>query len=189
MVRLRLRRVGRKKQPSFRIVAADKESPRDGKFLEVLGFYNPRTEPETITLKEDRIYDWLSKGAQPSDATERIFRTAGLLDRFERYKAGEDVNKLVEESEAWQESHNLSGKTRQDTSAKSEKKAKKADVAAEKPKADAKKAEEPEAKEETAAAADLKIADVGAPAEESEEAAEKNEQTSEPPAEEEKTEE
>jgi small subunit ribosomal protein S16 len=130
MVRLRLRRVGRKKQPSFRIVAADKESPRDGKFLEVVGFYNPRTEPETITLKEDRIYNWLSNGAQPSDATERIFRTAGLFDRFDRFKAGEDVKKLVEESEAWQASHNVSEKTRRDQPSKSGKKAKKAKASA-----------------------------------------------------------
>jgi small subunit ribosomal protein S16 len=126
MVRLRLRRVGRKKQPSFRIIAADKESPRDGRFLEVVGFYNPRTEPETITLKEERIYDWLSKGAQPSDAVERIFRTSGLSERFERFKAGEDVKKLVEESEAWQAAQNVTTKTRTETPASSKKKAKKA---------------------------------------------------------------
>ena len=63
MVRIRLRRVGAKGQPSYRIIAADKEAPRDGRFLEILGFYNPRTEPATITLNEDRIYDWLTKGA------------------------------------------------------------------------------------------------------------------------------
>ncbi|MCK5314915.1 MAG: 30S ribosomal protein S16, partial [Anaerolineales bacterium] len=68
MVRIRLRRVGAKGQPSYRVVAADKESPRDGRFLEILGHYNPRTEPATIHLNEDRIYDWMSKGAQPSDA-------------------------------------------------------------------------------------------------------------------------
>jgi len=86
MVRIRLRRVGGKKQPSYRIVAADKESPRDGRFLENLGFYNPRTEPATIQMKEDRIYDWMSKGAQPSDSVKQLFRTVGLMDRFVRYK-------------------------------------------------------------------------------------------------------
>jgi len=73
MVRIRLRRVGAKKQPSYRVVAADKESPRDGKFLEVLGFYNPRTEPATIHFEEDRVYHWLSVGAQPSEAVRRLF--------------------------------------------------------------------------------------------------------------------
>jgi len=129
MVRLRLRKVGRKKQPSYRIIAADKESPRDGRFLEVVGFYNPRTEPETITLKEERIYDWLSKGAQPSDAVARIFSTSGLAERFERFKAGEDVKKLVEESEAWQTAQNVTTKTRRETPVGSKKKAAKAEEA------------------------------------------------------------
>ena len=80
MVRIRLRRVGSKKQPSYRVVAADKEAPRDGKFLEVLGHYNPRTEPSTISFKEDRVYHWLSVGAQPSDSVERLFNQVGLLE-------------------------------------------------------------------------------------------------------------
>lgn len=99
MVRIRLRRVGGKKQPSYRIVAADKESPRDGRFLEILGFYNPRTEPATLQMKEDRIYDWMSKGAQPSDSVNKLFRSAGLLDRFARYKEGESIEALLEEAE------------------------------------------------------------------------------------------
>ena len=68
MVRIRLRRVGSKKQPSYRVVAADREAPRDGRFLEVLGHYNPRTQPETIHLKEDWVFHWLSVVDQPSDA-------------------------------------------------------------------------------------------------------------------------
>ena len=100
MVRIRLRRVGGKNQPSFRIVAADKESPRDGRFIEILGFYNPRTEPATIQLKEDRIYDWMSKGAQPSESAMQLFKTAGLIERYERFKSGEDVEKLVAEAAA-----------------------------------------------------------------------------------------
>ncbi len=99
MVRIRLRRVGGKKQPSYRIVAADKESPRDGRFLENLGFYNPRTEPATLQMKEDRIYDWMSKGAQPSDSVNQLFRSSGLLDRFARYKEGESIDVLLEEAE------------------------------------------------------------------------------------------
>lgn len=98
MVRIRLRRVGSKAQPSYRIVAANAESPRDGRFLELLGHYNPRTEPATIHIVEDRVYDWMSKGAQPSDSALQIFKSAGLLDRYARFKAGEDVAALVEEA-------------------------------------------------------------------------------------------
>jgi len=100
MVRIRLRRVGAKKQASYRIVAADKESPRDGRFLEVLGHYNPRTQPATIKVKEDRVYHWISQGAQPSDSVLQLFRTIGALDRIERFKQGEDVAALLAEAEA-----------------------------------------------------------------------------------------
>ena len=98
MVRIRLRRVGAKKQPSYRIVATEKESPRDGRFLEVLGFYNPRSEPATLQLEEARIFDWMSKGAQPSDSVRQLFQSAGLLDRFERFKKGEAVEVLLAET-------------------------------------------------------------------------------------------
>lgn len=114
MVRIRLRRVGAKNQPSFRLVAADKESPRDGRFLEILGHYNPRTEPATITLKEDRIYDWMSKGAQPSDSVRQIFQTSGLWERYERFKSGEALDTLLEEAAAAEEARNINPKTRQD---------------------------------------------------------------------------
>ena len=114
MVRIRLRRIGLKGQPSYRVVAADKESPRDGRFLEILGFYNPRTEPATIQLKEERIYEWMSKGAQPSDSATQVFRSAGLLDRFERYKKGEAIDLLIKEAESAQVVRNVSPKTRRD---------------------------------------------------------------------------
>ena len=121
MVRIRLRRVGAKKQPSFRVVAADKEAPRDGRFIENLGFYNPRTEPATIQLKEDRIYDWMSKGAQPSDSAEQVFRSAGLLDRYERYKQGEEVETLVAEAKADEALRNFNPKTQRQAASKKEK--------------------------------------------------------------------
>lgn len=111
MVRIRLRRVGGKNQPSYRIVAADKESPRDGRFLEIVGFYNPRTEPATIQLKEDRIYDWLSKGAQPSDSVRQILNSAGFFERYERFKAGESLETLLEEAAAAEEERTGSPKT------------------------------------------------------------------------------
>lgn len=98
MVRIRLRRVGRKRQPSYRIVVTDKRSPRDGRYIEIIGFYNPRTQPDTLELKEDRALHWLSVGAQPSDAVEHIFKTLGTLDRFARLKQGEDLEKLVAEA-------------------------------------------------------------------------------------------
>ena len=125
MVRIRLRRVGAKKQPSYRVVAADKESPRDGRFLEVLGFYNPRTEPSTINFTEDRVYHWLSVGAQPSDAVRRLFDQVGLWDRYQRFKDGEDVAKLVEEAAAAEEARNVDPRTRRDDLAGQAKKAEK----------------------------------------------------------------
>jgi small subunit ribosomal protein S16 len=97
------------------VVAADKESPRDGRFLEILGHYNPRTEPATISLKEDRIFDWMSKGAQPSDSVRQIFQTIGLWDRYERFKAGEELETLLEEAAAAVAARNVNPKTRRDT--------------------------------------------------------------------------
>ncbi len=98
MVRIRLRRIGLKGQPSYRIVAADKESPRDGRFLEILGFYNPRTNPSTLDLKEDRVYHWMKNGALPTESVEKIFKSVGTLERFERFKKGESVETLVAEA-------------------------------------------------------------------------------------------
>lgn len=99
MVRLRLRRIGLKGQPTYRIVAADKESPRDGRFLEILGFYNPRTQPATIHVKEDRAYHWMQNGALPTESVAQVFKSAGILERFERFKTGESLEVLVKEAE------------------------------------------------------------------------------------------
>ena len=79
MVRIRLRRTGKRGQPSYRVVVADSEAPRDGRFIENIGFYNPRTDPPTIEIKEDRARYWLSKGAQPSEPAERLLRKVGIL--------------------------------------------------------------------------------------------------------------
>jgi small subunit ribosomal protein S16 len=112
MVRIRLRRVGLKGQPSYRVIAADKEAPRDGRFLEILGFYNPRTEPFTLDIKEDRVYDWMSKGAQPSDSVVQLFKSVGVIDRFERFKKGESVETLLAEAKAVNEKRAVNKKTR-----------------------------------------------------------------------------
>ena len=70
--------MGSKKNPIYRVVAADSRSPRDGKFLEIVGRYNPQTEPSTIVLDEAKIKDWLGKGAQPTDAVARLLRAQGI---------------------------------------------------------------------------------------------------------------
>ncbi|MBV6465220.1 MAG: 30S ribosomal protein S16 [Anaerolineales bacterium] len=97
MVRIRLRRIGLKGQPSYRIVAADKENARDGRFLEILGHYNPRNDPSMLDVKEERVYHWMKNGAKPTESVEKIFQSVGLLDRFERFKKGEAVEALVQE--------------------------------------------------------------------------------------------
>ena len=101
MVRIRLRRVGLRHQPSYRVVVADKESPRDGRFLEIIGSYNPRTEPFTLDVKEDRVYHWMSQGAQPSESLEKLFKSTGILDRFARFKAGESAETLLSEAKGY----------------------------------------------------------------------------------------
>jgi len=100
MVKIRLRRTGKKKQPTYRVVVADSRSPRDGRFIETIGFYNPRTEPPIVRIKEDRALYWLSQGAQPTDAVARLLRKKGTLDRFARLKEGEDLETLLAEAAA-----------------------------------------------------------------------------------------
>ncbi len=77
-VKLRLTRVGSKKNPIYRVVAADSRSPRDGKFLEIVGRYNPQTDPSTIDLDEAKVQDWLSKGAQPTEAVARLLKVKNI---------------------------------------------------------------------------------------------------------------
>lgn len=81
MLRIRLRRVGKKGNPSYRIVVAESTSPRDGRYLEWIGNYDPMANPPAVSLKEDRATQWLSQGAQPSDAVARILDKAGILER------------------------------------------------------------------------------------------------------------
>ncbi len=114
MVRIRLRRVGLKNQPSYRIVIQDKESPRDGRFIEIIGFYNPRTEPATITLDEAKAFDWMMKGAQPTDSVASLFKTTGTLDRFARFKKGEAIETLAAEAQAAESKRGFTNKTRKD---------------------------------------------------------------------------
>jgi small subunit ribosomal protein S16 len=79
MVKIRLRRVGRKKQAAFRIVVADSQSPRDGKFIEIVGQYQPRIGEQALNLKHERVNYWLDNGAQPTDTVRSLLRKAGIL--------------------------------------------------------------------------------------------------------------
>ena len=78
MLRIRLRRVGKKKQPNYRLVVADSRAPRDGAFVETIGTYNPLTQPAVITIDEERAREWLSKGAKPSDRAAKILASQGI---------------------------------------------------------------------------------------------------------------
>ena len=81
-VRIRLTRVGATKQPSYRLVVADGRSARDGRAIETIGHYNPRTDPIELNIDEAKAKDWMSKGAQPSDTVRRLFKRAGILPDF-----------------------------------------------------------------------------------------------------------
>lgn len=111
MVRLRLRKVGSKAQQSFRLVAAESEHPRDGRFLENLGNYNPRTDPATINVDEGRVYHWLRNGAQPSESVIKLFKVTGTLARFERLKGGEAEEVLLAEAEQMSAVRNVTRRT------------------------------------------------------------------------------
>jgi len=86
-VKLRLTRVGKTKQPQYRIVAADSRSPRDGRFIEILGHYDPRQDPSALTVDNDKVVHWLSHGAQPTDRVRKLLEISGALDEFETQKA------------------------------------------------------------------------------------------------------
>ena len=86
-VRIRLRRMGAKKRPFYRLVVANSTSPRDGRFIETLGYYDPLTEPATVKVDEEKAILWLSRGAQPSDTAEFLLKKEGILDKFQEQKA------------------------------------------------------------------------------------------------------
>src|SRR3954454_19189719 len=90
-VKIRLRRVGRKKSPMYRIVGADSKSPRDGKFLETVGEYQPRTGEQAINLDADRVNYWLNVGAQPTDTVRSLLRKAGLLKQRHESRLAEKL--------------------------------------------------------------------------------------------------
>ena len=99
MLRIRLTRTGKKRQPSYRIVVADKRSQRDGRIVEHIGFYNPLRDPAEYRIKEARALHWLSVGAQPTDAVRRLLEKQGTLDRLEQVRAGEDIRAVAAQYE------------------------------------------------------------------------------------------
>ena len=86
MLRIRLRRTGRSKAPYYRVVVADQRAPRDGDFVEIIGHYNPRSEPKELVFKEERVRHWLSQGARPSETVHRLLHREGLIDEPPRQR-------------------------------------------------------------------------------------------------------
>lgn len=126
-VKLRLRRMGKKKQPIYKIVAADSRSPRDGKFLEAVGMYNPLTKPHTIDLKEDRVEYWLNNGAQPTLTVKSILSQKGVLLKRDLKRRGLTQDKIEAEVQNWE-------KLREAKAQKKTTKKKKKDAESEEPK-------------------------------------------------------
>jgi small subunit ribosomal protein S16 len=88
LVKLRLRRMGGKKKPYYRVVAADSRSPRDGRFLETLGSYDPRSEPSRIEIDEEKALKWLREGAQPTSQVRKLMQIKGIWQKFQEEKSG-----------------------------------------------------------------------------------------------------
>ena len=86
MVKIRLRRVGAKKKPQYRLVVADARAPRDGAFIDVIGHYNPLTDPETVVIAEDKALNWLRQGAQPTATAARLLSKLGIMEKFKIIK-------------------------------------------------------------------------------------------------------
>ena len=101
-VKLRLRRMGKKKQPIYKVVAADSRSPRDGKFLESIGLYNPLTNPSTVNINEERALYWLNVGAQPTDTVKSLLRQKGIILKRELTRKGLPEEKIQAELENWE---------------------------------------------------------------------------------------
>jgi small subunit ribosomal protein S16 len=100
MVKIRLRRIGARNKPMYRMVVADERSPRDGEFIEIIGHYNPLTEPESFTVDEEKALNWLKHGAQPTNTALRLLTKAGVMDKFkpvpEKVRATKPKSKKLE---------------------------------------------------------------------------------------------
>ena len=128
-VKLRLRRMGKKKQPLYKVVAADSRSPRDGKFLESIGLYNPLTNPSTIEIKEERALYWLNVGAQPTETVKSLLSQKGILLKRELIRKGLSEDKVEAELDSWKKQKEA--KTKGESSSKKAKSATKTEAATE----------------------------------------------------------
>lgn len=124
-VKLRLKRMGKKKQPIYKVVAADSRSPRDGKFIEAIGLYNPKTEPATIEIKESRAMYWLNVGAQPTVTVKNLLSGQGIILRRELLKKGLKEEEIAVKLEDWKKltEANLAAKLKKKADKKKSKKA------------------------------------------------------------------
>jgi small subunit ribosomal protein S16 len=95
-VKIRLKRTGMKKAPSYRVVIADARSPRDGRIIENIGWYNPRVEPSAINIDEEKALGWLKNGAQPTDSVASLLKRVGILARFEESKKAQPADSAAE---------------------------------------------------------------------------------------------
>ena len=96
-VKIRLKRTGMKKIPSYRVVVADARSPRDGRIIESIGWYNPLTNPSTIKIDEEKALQWLKNGAQPTESVVSLLKRTGTMERFEQFKAAAKVPQTATE--------------------------------------------------------------------------------------------
>ncbi|MFH2036559.1 MAG: 30S ribosomal protein S16 [Candidatus Zixiibacteriota bacterium] len=92
---IRLKRLGTKKRPTYRFVATDSRMPRDGRFIETLGYYNPVKRPATVKIHEDRMFYWLDQGATPSDTVKSLMKQVGFSKKYEVKKSGEDISGIM----------------------------------------------------------------------------------------------
>ncbi len=149
-VKIRLRRMGAKNRPSYRFVVTDSRMPRDGRFIEILGHYDPIHKPAAVGVKEERIYHWLKQGATASDTVNSIFKQIGLLKKWEMVKKGEDVSQvtlLTQLREKAKKKKGKKGKAAEAVATAPAQAAPAEKAEEEKPKEERKK-EEPEVKEE-----------------------------------------
>jgi len=156
-VKIRLRRMGSKKRPRYRFVATDSRMPRDGRFIEILGHYNPIERPASVKVNEEKVYYWLKQGAIPTDTASSLFRQIGLLRKWEMIQKGEDVSQIT-----------LPTQLKEKPKKKKKKKAKEAEVAA------------PPAEEVTEEKEKKEVKPEEAPAEKITEAKEEKEEKEEP---------
>ena len=142
--------MGKKKQPVYKVVAADARSPRDGRFIEAIGFYNPQTNPATIDIKEDRANYWLNVGAQPTDTVKSLFSKKGIILQRELTKQGLSEDKIAAKMDEWKKMQEAkvaaSEKKKLEKKAKAEQQAKAEEEAKAKAEAEAQAKAEAEAK-------------------------------------------